>query len=434
MVVKIIKPKPSMASVIDYNEKKVLSGAASVIGYANLPDCDMDTVERTFSNLENGARYPISEVSFHASINPSPDDRCTQEDILRLATEMMVRGGYAAQPFIVYRHNDIDREHYHIISIRIDSRGKKIGNYYEGEKLNRFLLSVQDRYRFSLGKGDSEEQERKATETPGRIRVKISRYNPRQGMTSQLKDIFYGALKYDFNGFTQLAFILKEYGIEACQRSNDSGEYITLQPLDRRDRPAGPVVSEFMLGERLSEQMNLASALNSRNHANRHREKERMENLVRGAFLYSKSEAHFEALLRNKGISVHLSRTEDGDVFGITLVDHVTHTVFKSSELHDCISVAMMKEAVETCKWRAEDRGERKRVTYVARTRKSSRREAIAMRDRQIAVMASVLRPEASDWAAYSGKGENETEPHEKPTTEGRIVDDIMGGMRIRLD
>jgi len=423
-----------MDSVIAYNEKKVLAGEATLVGYANLPDCDMETVGRVFSSLENGARYPIGEVSYHASINPSPDDRCTQEDILSLATEMMERGGYADQPFLIYRHNDIDREHYHVISIRVDHRGRKIKNYYEGEKLNRFLASVQKKYHFSLGKGAGEKASETFSESPGKIRVKISRFNPAGSMTGQLRDIFEGALRYDFNGFPQFACILKDYGIDARLRSSDDGEYITLQALDRKGRPAGPVLSEYMLEDGLCQKMKQASFLNGRNHRNRHREKERMENLVRGAFMYSKSEPHFEALLAKKGINVHLSRSDRGDVFGITFVDHITHTVFKSSELHECISVRMMKEAVDTCRWREEDRGAGKRLSYVARSRESARVDAVAMRNRQMSVLAAVLKPDRSGAAYYNGQGRDETEPKETPSTDGPVFDDIMGGMRIRLD
>lgn len=420
-----------MAPVLAYNEKKVLSGVASVIGYANLPDCDFQTVQDTFARLERGANYPVREVSFHASINPSEDDACSEQDVLRLVTEMMVRSGYGRQPFIVYRHNDIDREHYHVVSIRIDEKGKKINSYYEGEKMNRFLASVQNKYGFTLGRADGRKSaERKQPSGP---RLKMSSYNPRKEEMSQLKAICEGALHYDFAGFAQFACILRDFGVAARLRACDTGEYMTLQPVDRSGKQLGPVVSEQVLGYPLHADMKLASSLNSRSHGRRHREKERVENLVSAAFQYAKSEPHFEALLHNKGIDVHLSRTQDGDIFGLTFVDHTTRTVFKGSELRHVISVQMMKEAVETCRWRTEDRGQTVRRTYLALTKERARREEIAMRDRQIALMAQVLRTDTSDYAVYDGHGEN-WEYEETPTTDGPVMDDIMGGMRIRLD
>lgn len=419
-----------MASVLAYNEKKVLSGVASVIGYANLPDCDFQTIQETFSRYEKGALYPIKEVSYHASINPSSDDACNEQEILKLVTEMMIRGGYGNQPFVVYRHNDIDRQHYHVVSIRIDENGKKINSYYEGEKMNRWLSSVQQKYHFTLGRPtEKKPQEEKHNSS----KLKISRYNPGKEEISQIKLICEGALHYDFNGFSQYACILKDFGIEAKLRPSDKGEYMTLQPIDLKGKPVGPVISEMVLGESLHENMKLASSLNSRGHKNRHREKERMENLVSAAFQYSKSEPHFEALLHNKGIDVHLSRNAEGDIFGITFVDHTTRTVFKGSEMRHIISVKMMQEAVDSCKWRIEDRGETRHRSYAVRAAERARLDAIAMRNSQARQMAQLLRSSDSDWAAYDGRGEN-WEYEETPTTDGPVMDDIMGGMRIRLD
>ena len=434
MVGRIVKSRPSMESVMAYNEQKVLSGVASVIGYANLPDCDYKTITETFRRMERNVGYPVREMSFHVSINPSKDDRCSQEDILNMIAEMMARAGYSDQPFVVYKHNDIEREHYHVISIRVDANGKKINNWNEGLKMNRFLSSVAGKYHFMLGRSSSEQhEERKASsERPSRIRM--VRFNPKKEKLSQMKDLFQGALRYDFDGFPQFACILRDYGLEAKLNATDVGSYMTLQPMDSKGNSVGPSVSEYTVGEKLFEEMQVSSDLNRRNHHNRHREKERLENLVRAAFDYSKSEAHFEALLKNKGIATHLSRTDEGEVFGITFVDHTTRSVFKASEIRSVISVEKMAEAMQTGKWRIEDRGEGGRKTYVERTRQASRRDVLAMRDQQAALMARVLRPEASSWAAYNGRGDNDEQPQEKPTTDGRIVDDIMGGMRIRLD
>ena len=40
--------------------------------------------------------------------------------------------GYGKQPYIVFKHNDIAREHIHIISLRVDGDGRKINDKFEG--------------------------------------------------------------------------------------------------------------------------------------------------------------------------------------------------------------------------------------------------------------------------------------------------------------
>ena len=53
---------------------------------------------------------------------------------------MMEHMGYGKQPYFVYKHKDLDRVHYHVVSTRIDSvTGKKIKDNYEQEKMQRFI-------------------------------------------------------------------------------------------------------------------------------------------------------------------------------------------------------------------------------------------------------------------------------------------------------
>lgn len=42
-----------------------------------------------------------------------------------LAQEFMEKFGYGNQPYIVWLHEDIDRKHMHIVSVRIDETGEK---------------------------------------------------------------------------------------------------------------------------------------------------------------------------------------------------------------------------------------------------------------------------------------------------------------------
>jgi hypothetical protein len=55
--------------------------------------------------------------------------------------------GYASQPYLVYRHADIDRVHFHIVSTRIDKQsGKKIKDNFEKEKVQKFLKELEQTY------------------------------------------------------------------------------------------------------------------------------------------------------------------------------------------------------------------------------------------------------------------------------------------------
>ena len=55
----------------------------------------------------------------HISLNPHPDDRLTDQEFEILAREYLDKLGFGEQPFIIYKHEDIDRHHIHIVTVNV---------------------------------------------------------------------------------------------------------------------------------------------------------------------------------------------------------------------------------------------------------------------------------------------------------------------------
>ena len=51
----------------------------------------------------------------HISLNPHPDDNLSDTDFTRLAHEYMEKMGFADMPYMIYKHEDIERHHVHIV-------------------------------------------------------------------------------------------------------------------------------------------------------------------------------------------------------------------------------------------------------------------------------------------------------------------------------
>ena len=133
----------------------------------------------------------------------------------------------------------------------------------------------------------------------------------------------------------------------------------------------------------------------------------------------------FVNILKNKSIAVHFSRTaQEGEVFGITFVDHSTRTVFKASELRDVISVGKIREALASGKWRSEDRGYG-RSACVKSSRAAAKEEAVQLRDRQAGVVARVLRPvgqpKGASWSGRSREDEEQRKARRDAERSGAI-------------
>lgn len=396
----IEKPRPSCTSALDYNEGKVLRGVASLVAYANMGSVAREDIYALFERYLHSAIYDTAEVSFHASVNPSEKDTCSEEDILEFITALMEHLHMGRQPYLVYRHFDIEREHYHVVSIRIDGRGRKIGNYYEKRNVSAFMRRVAPHFSFTVaGRGERVlESEDLSVES---VKPSRARFNPREGVVSQMKEIFSRALSYDFDGSPQLECILSDMGLKATLDRHE----ISLQGTNRKGEPVTRVFTEADLREPLYQRMTRALEGHAQSHRLRHREKERVRSLAGFAFEISKSEGHFVNILRGKGVSVHFSRTKgSGDIFGATFVDHSTRTVFRASELRSAVSILRMQEAVATGKWRLEERG-RKRSTYVGRSRSAVKQDSLRLRDLHVGAVAKVLKPVGQPHGnSWSGK------------------------------
>ena len=404
MIVEIEKPRPSTLPSLDYNEGKVLHGVAELVGYANMESISREDIYALFDRYERGACYPTLERSFHASVNPSETDSCSEDQVLSFISGLMENLGYGQQPYLVYRHFDIEREHYHVVSVRIKKDGRKINNYYEKRRAAAYMREVAPRFGFTVA--EKGERVRVSEDISEEERIKSSfRFDPRKGVTAQMRALYARALRYDFESFPQLSCILEDFGLKASLEQTEGGQQVSLQGLDRKGVPVTEAFHEGVLGEGLYEDYLKAARQNRETHRRRYREKERVRGLVRFAYEISRSEGHFVNILRNKGVHVHFSRTRNsGDIFGVTFVDHSTRSVFKASELRDVLSVRMLQEAVSKGHWRPEDRG-RVKGTYVRSSRAAAREDAIRLRDLQVGVVARILKPIGQPkGASWSGR------------------------------
>ena len=139
MVIVIAEPASSVSVTVGYNEQKVSEGTASVT-YCSKID-DIRDPMATFRQYEN-ASIRTEKMSFHASINPAPGERLDQDKMIEFVKEYMEGMGYGDQPYVLYKHNDIDREHYHIVSVRVDKNGKKINDSFEGRRSAKLLREL----------------------------------------------------------------------------------------------------------------------------------------------------------------------------------------------------------------------------------------------------------------------------------------------------
>ena len=225
MVVKIYAPAPSVSSGLKYNERKVAEGKASVISSQKIDD--LRNPMATFQRYENGS-LRTKNLSFHASVNPSITDKMTDEQVKEFVKEYMQKMGYGDQPYILYKHTDTGRDHYHIVSVRVDENGRKIPDFRERKRSLQVLKELGPKYGFEVGKGKAKAQEQTKETNP------YLGFDPKAGdYGRQIERIAKLALTYHFTHSGQFEVIMESLGVKVGYQQKgvrDSMYFIGLDP------------------------------------------------------------------------------------------------------------------------------------------------------------------------------------------------------------
>ena len=155
MVIKIHQAC-STKNALFYNERKVERHFATFFQSRNTPEInpflgDKNSRHQIFKEIED-RNTRVRKPGLHISVNPTVSDlvRLGDAGIRTEIDNLMKHLGYGNQPYLVYKHSDIERVHFHIVSTRIDCEtGKKIKDNYEREKTQRFIKDLEQKYQLT---------------------------------------------------------------------------------------------------------------------------------------------------------------------------------------------------------------------------------------------------------------------------------------------
>ena len=203
-----ISATENLGGALGYNFKKVEKGEASIL----LVQCLYQNKEGTYTMAEvfTDMQAVIPEkcrtkkTVFHCSLNPHPDEKLSDETLTQIAKEYMETLGYGKQPYIVFKHNDIAREHIHIVSLRVDSRGQKINDRFEKRRSKKITDALERKYSLIPS---SKVSEKAVTETP---KVDTTKGNIKEQVASVIRMVL---KRYKFCSLGELNAILSAYNL-----------------------------------------------------------------------------------------------------------------------------------------------------------------------------------------------------------------------------
>ncbi|MBN9300312.1 relaxase/mobilization nuclease domain-containing protein, partial [Dysgonomonas mossii] len=198
----------SLFGALSYNQEKVEQREAKVL-FGNRIVENMDSgytmqnmIEsfKPYLDANNRTEKPI----LHISINPHPDDKLTDAQLLEIGQKYMNQMGYGDQPYLIFKHEDLDRHHLHIVSINVDETGKKISNsndFYKSKKITRALEKEYNLF--------PAEKQKQSDNLP------LKRVNYKAGdVKKQLSNVAKAVMKdYRFQSFNEYKAVLSIYGV-----------------------------------------------------------------------------------------------------------------------------------------------------------------------------------------------------------------------------
>ena len=326
-----ISATENLGGALGYNFKKVEKGEASILLAAELYQSNDGnyTMEDVLADMQ--ALIPkkcrTKKTVFHCSLNPHPDEKLSDETLMQIAKEYMEALGYGKQPYIVFKHNDIAREHIHIVSLRIDGEGKKINDKFEKRRSKKITDTLERKYNLIPSSKVSDKEE---VETP---KVDISKGNIKEQVASALRMVL---KHYKFCSLGELNAILSRYhlAVEEVKTEFRGKKYDGLVYVPTDDK--GGKVSTPIHASDIGRGVGYTAVQNRMQ-----KSKQAIKPLVptiRGKVLQTmrtspKTEKELRQRLEEQGLRVVIRKNESGRIYGITFIDDKAGIALNGSRL-----------------------------------------------------------------------------------------------------
>lgn len=136
----------SLYGALRYNGEKINKEQGRVLDTNKIYNDGSGNVDirRAFEDFQRWMPQSTraEKTMMHISLNPHPDDRLSEGEYAQLAHEYMEKMGFGDMPYIIVKHQDIDRHHIHIVALRVRPDGTCISdrnNFYKSKDICREL-------------------------------------------------------------------------------------------------------------------------------------------------------------------------------------------------------------------------------------------------------------------------------------------------------
>jgi relaxase/mobilization nuclease domain protein len=330
MIAKISSTE-NLGGALGYNFKKMQHNEAVVLCVNELRKGFDGTfqMDKVLADMQRAIpeQCRTKKTVFHCSLNPHPDEKLTDEEFTQIAKEYMEALGYGKQPYIVFKHNDIAREHIHIVSLRVDFDGNKINDKYEGRRSKKITDALEKKYNLIPS---SKVSERTTTETP---KVNVVQGNIKEQVANTVRS----AMKhYTFCSLGELNAVLRKYNlaVEEVKTEYRGKRYdgLVYVPTDDKGNKVSTPIHASDIGRGVG-----YAAVQNKMQKSKQMVKPLIPTVRRKVLEVMRTSPGTEGILRQRleeqGLRVVIRKNENGRIYGITFIDDERGITLNGSRL-----------------------------------------------------------------------------------------------------
>ena len=330
MIAKISSTE-NLGGALGYNFKKVQHNEAAVLCVNELRKGFDGTfqMDKVLADMQKAIpeQCRTKKTVFHCSLNPHPDEKLSDERLTQIAKEYMEAFGYGKQPYIVFKHNDIAREHIHIVSLRVDFDGNKINDKFEGRRSKKITNALEKKYNLIPS---SKVSERTTTETP---KVNVVQGNIKEQVANTVRS----AMKhYTFCSLGELNAVLRKYNlaVEEVKTEYRGKQYdgLVYVPTDDKGNKVSTPIHASDIGRGVG-----YTAVQNKMLKSKQMVKPLIPTVRRKVLEVMRTSPHTEERLRQRlekqGLQVVIRKNDNGRIYGITFIDDEKGIALNGSRL-----------------------------------------------------------------------------------------------------
>jgi len=278
--------------------------------------------------------------TLHISLNPDPNDKVSDDKFSEMAEEYMREMGYGQQPFVVFKHTDIDRNHIHIVSVCVDEKGKKISDKFEKMRSMKVCRELERKYGL-ITATDKEHKHNDKVFRPvdckaGDVKSQIA------SVVRHLPNYYKYQTLGEYNALLSLFNITAEKVEGESQGQVRQG--LLYIPLNEKGERAGHPFKASLFGKRAGLPALELHFEKSKIALKNNPIQKTLQSAVSIALQSTRDELSFKRQLAEQGINVVIRRNGTGRIYGITFIDHNSKTVWNGSRLEKELSANTFNE------------------------------------------------------------------------------------------